>query len=190
MVSFTSPFDRGDDAFDAYDEFVEDHLPRPGEFLAGHDVLVDDDHTAFHRLTRELFEERTVYDVTFGYNLARLNLDTSHRSAGYRYAREADDPSILRAEFTPTTPFCPQAKTLAVASFRAWNELAERHEYDLVRVRVAEMHQQSGPINDELADLEETLRQTGSIPSSPNAEETDADGVATRPGADGANAPF
>ena len=57
-----------------------------------------------------------MYDVTFDYNLARLNLDTRHENAGYRYAEEADDPSVLRAEFTPTTPFCPQTHTLTVGS--------------------------------------------------------------------------
>jgi len=50
--------------------------------------------------------------MTFNYNLARLNLDTRHTSAGYRYADERDDAidavesedidRVLRAEFTPT----------------------------------------------------------------------------------------
>jgi len=92
--------------------------------------------------------------MTFNYNLARLNLDTRHTSAGYRYADERDDAidavesedidRVLRAEFTPTTPFCPQTHTLTIGSFRAWNGLADRHEYDLVRVRAAPMHHQSG----------------------------------------------
>jgi len=67
---------------------------------------------------------------------------------GYRYAEETDDPSVLRAEFTPTTPFCPQTHTLTIGSFRAWNGLSERHEYDLVRVRAAPMHHQSEAINE------------------------------------------
>jgi hypothetical protein len=115
MPGIPSPFsDDGhdaDDTFDEYDEFVPEHLPEPGAFLDGHDALVGEDHLDFHDLTRDLFEERGVYDTTFGYNLARLNLDTRHLKAGYRYAVEtnggdgsaADDHLVLRAEFTPTT---------------------------------------------------------------------------------------
>ena len=150
MAGFPSPFGDADDGehFDEYDEFVTEHLPDLGEFLDGHRVLTDEEHVRFHGLTRDVFEERTVYDVTFDYNLARLNLDTRHSSAGYRYAEQADDPSVLRAEFTPTTQFCPQTHTLTIGSFRAWNGLLERHDYDLVRVRVAPMHQNSDRIND------------------------------------------
>ncbi|WP_232701929.1 hypothetical protein [Halobacterium wangiae] len=164
MAGFPSPFGDSDDGlFDDYDEFVPDHLPAVGQFLDGHDVLTGADHLAFHRVTRDLFEERKVYDMTFNYNLARLNLDTRHRNAGYRYAEEADDPSVLRAEFTPTTPFCPQTHTLTKGSFRAWNGLADRHEYDLVRVRADGMHHQSEPINEELAELEAKYRETGDV---------------------------
>ncbi|WP_336136655.1 hypothetical protein [Natronomonas amylolytica] len=178
MPGFPSPFG-GDDGslFDSYDEFVPDHTPTPNEFLSGHDVLTGDDHVAFHRLTRELFEERTVYDMTFNYNLARLNLDTRHENAGYRYAVERDGADdaiederaerVLRAEFTPTTPFCPQTHTLTIGSFRAWNELTDRHEYDLVRVRAAPMHHQSGTINDQLAELERTFLETGDVQADP-----------------------
>ena len=156
MVGFPGPFGSSkDDPFDGYDEFEPTHIPEPGPFLEGHDILAGAEHVGFHRLTRELFEERTVYHMTFDYNLARLNLDTRHADAGYRYAVDADDPGILRAEFTPTTEFCPQAHTLAVGSFRAWNGLSERHEYDLVRVRTAPIHQQSAEINDRLEELEE-----------------------------------
>ena len=82
MPGFPSPFGEDEGAlFDSYDEFVVEHLPTPGEFLRDHDVLVGKDHVAFHRLTRELFEERTVYDMTFNYTLARLNLDTRHEGA-------------------------------------------------------------------------------------------------------------
>ncbi|MDY6818805.1 MAG: hypothetical protein SVG88_09100 [Halobacteriales archaeon] len=165
MAGFRSPFGNDDsDLFDSYDDFVPDHLPRIDEFLAGHDVLTGDDHIAFHKRTKDLFEERTVYDMTFNYNLARLNLDTRHQNAGYRYAEQADDASILRAEFTPTTPFCPQTQTLTIGSFRAWNGLSDRHEYDLVRVRVATMHHQHEAINDQLADLEAEYERTGSVP--------------------------
>ncbi|ELZ61003.1 hypothetical protein C467_01973 [Halorubrum hochstenium ATCC 700873] len=89
-----------------------------------------------------------VYDMTFDCNLARLNLDTRHEDAGFRYAVERGDAPdtadavaaedaavgadrVLRAESTPTTAFCPQTHTLTVGAFRAWNGLADRHEYDL-----------------------------------------------------------
>ena len=195
MAGFPSPFGRTDDGalFDGYDEFVPDHLPESGAFLDGHRILVGDEHAAVHRLARELFEERTVYDMTFDYNLARLNLDTRHEDAGYRYAEGADDPSVLRAEFTPTTPFCPQTHTLTIGSFRAWNGLSDRHEYDLVRVRAAEMHQQSDEINDRLAELETEFRATGRVADdfdrdigSPSSEQ----GRANFRTHEGPNAPF
>ncbi|WP_435066660.1 hypothetical protein [Haloplanus sp. C73] len=174
MPSLPSPFGNADDApFDSYDEFVPAHTPSPDRFLDGHDVLAGRDHVAFHRLTRALFEDRNVYDMTFDYNLARLNLDTRHEDAGYRYAVEdrsapdaVDDESVgrvLRAEFTPTTPFCPQTHTLTIGSFRAWNGLSDRHEYDLVRVRPAPVHHQSEAISDRLAELERTYLETGDV---------------------------
>jgi hypothetical protein len=186
MPSLPSPFGGDDDdtLFDDYDEFVPDHIPRVDEFVADHDLLTGDEHLAFHRLTQELFEERKVYDMTFNYNLARLNLDTRHGNAGYRYAVEgaADDAvkgvdRVLRAEFTPTTPFCPQTHTLTIGSFRAWNGLADRHEYDLVRVRAAPMHHKSGPINEQLADIERTYLETGDVEADPE----DADDVGSTP---------
>jgi hypothetical protein len=178
MPSIPSPFGKDDDSlFDNYDEFVADHNPMPDRFLEGHDVLAGSEHVAFHRLTRELFEERKVYDMTFNYNLARLNLDTRHKNAGYRYAVEdqsADDTiddeavdRVLRAEFTPTTPFCPQTHTLTIGSFRAWNGLSDRHEYDLIRVRPAPMHHQSEAISDQLAELEQTYLETGDVTADP-----------------------
>lgn len=178
MPGFPSPFGGDDgDPFDSYDEFVPDDVPTPGRFLDAHDALAGRDHVAFHRLTRELFEERTVYDMTFDYNLARLNLDTRHRNAGYRYAVEradADDAvtadgveRVLRAEFTPTTPFCPQTHTLTIGSFRAWNGLSDRHEYDLVRVRAAPMHHRSETINAQLEALEEKYLRTGDAAVTP-----------------------
>ncbi|MBX0324632.1 hypothetical protein EGH21_16510 [Halomicroarcula sp. F13] len=164
-MSFLSGIRGGDDTgFDGYDAFAPEHVPDPDEFLDGHDVLTSADHAAFHRLTMALFAERGVYDMTFGYNLARLNLDHRHPDAGFRYAREADDPAVLRAEFTPTTEFCPQSDTLTVGAFRAWNGLADRHEYDLVKVRVDPMHHQSVAINGKLRQLEESYRETGEIP--------------------------
>lgn len=167
MRSFT-PFGGSDEGlFDDYKAFVPDHLPRPDRFLEGHDVLTGEDHVRFHRLTRELFEERRVYDMTFNYNLARLNLDTRHPNAGYRYAEESDDTDVLRGEFTPTTPFCPQTHTLTIGSFRAWNDLDDRHEYDLVRVRTAPMHHRSEEINDRLASIEVEYLESGEIPEAP-----------------------
>jgi hypothetical protein len=185
MVGIPSPFGTSDDdLFDPYGAFVPENVPEPGRFLAGHDVLTGRDHLAFHRLTRELFEERTVYDMTFGYNLARLNLDQRHSDAGYRYAVErggddavATDESVLRAAFTPTTPFCPQSHTLTTGSFRAWNGLSERHEYDLVRVRVDPMHNRAGEINERLRGLEETYLETGEIPAE-SANDTESNPLA------------
>jgi hypothetical protein len=196
------------DVFGTYDAFDPDTEPRPGEFLDGHDVLVGDDHLAFHRLSRAVFEERGVYDMTFGYNLARLNLDGRHPDAGYRYAvedaaatdlpvpdaEETDDepPTVLRAEFTPTTAFCPQSDTLTKGSFRAWNGLADRHEFDLVRVRVAEMHQQADAINAALADLEAQFCETGTVERMQDRVGGDADPDGSGPAGStrGYDAPF
>lgn len=151
------------DTFDEQDVFVPEHLPDPGAFLRGHDVLTGDDHVAVHRMAREVFEERGVYDVTFGYNLAKLNRDTRHENAGFRYARDAEDSAVLRAEFTPTTEFCPQGDSLAIGAFRAFNGESEAHEFDLVRVRVDEMHQESDLLNMKLETLESTYEETGEI---------------------------
>ena len=199
MAGIPSPFGRSDDdLFDAYDEFVPEHLPAPGPALAGHDVLAGREHLAFHRCTRACFEERTVYDMTFGYNLARLNLDSRHEDAGYRYAVESDDPAVLRAEFTPTTPFCPQTHTLTIGSFRAWNGLRDRHEFDLVRVRAAEMHHQATAINERLVALEEAFLETGDVREAAarvdgvdaEADTGSAGGAATVGGTDADAAPF
>jgi hypothetical protein len=188
MPGIPSPFGgEDDDLFDDYDEFTVDSEPMPGRFLEDHDVLAGRDHAAFHRLTRELFEERKVYDMTFNYNLARLNLDTRHKNAGYRYARERPDTNdaidaegvddVVRAEFTPTTPFCPQTHTLTIGSFRAWNGLSEHHECDLVRVRAAPMHHQSDAINEQLAEIEETYLANGDA----SAESEEASEVGSYP---------
>ncbi len=194
MVGVPSPFGSDpDEGFDDYDEFVPEHLPGPGPFLDEGRVLTGEDHVAVHRLARDLFEERTVYDVTFNYNLARLNLDGRHEDAGYRYAEETASESdgdaasaVLRAEFTPTTPFCPQTHTLTIGSFRAWNGLADRHEYDLVRVRAARSHHGSEAINDRLADLEAEFRRTGEVPvassDGPSGGPDDLDDVPSSPG--------
>jgi len=74
----------GEESFDEYGEFVPDHLPEPGEFLEGQGVLASDAHLTFHGTARDLFEERGVYGMTFGYDLGRLNLDRRHPTAGFR----------------------------------------------------------------------------------------------------------
>jgi hypothetical protein len=70
---------------------------------------------------------------------------------------------VLRAEFTPTTPFCPQTHTLTKGSFWAWNGDRDRHDYDLVAVRAAPMHHQSEQINAQLAELAERFLETGDV---------------------------
>ncbi|MEF8884816.1 MAG: hypothetical protein V5A44_06810 [Haloarculaceae archaeon] len=206
MVGVPSPFGGSDTAFDAHDEFVPEHVPPPGEFLDGHDVLAGRDHLAVNRLARDLFEEQGVYDMTFGYNLARLNNDPRHPDAGYRYAiedadaadadgavdpdvpkgsgdGESDPTRVLRAEFTPTTAFCPQSDTLTRGTFRAWNGLAGRHEFDLVRVRVAPMHQRSVEINGELRQLEARFHGADEVPDGDTlADETAGDDPTGREG--------
>lgn len=164
----------GDDepAFTDPGVFDPETVPDPGEFLLGHDVLENRRHATFHRLTADRFEDRGVYDVTFGYNLAKLNRDTRHPDAGYRYAVDAEDPSVLRAEFSPTTEFCPQTDTLTRGSFRAWNADTDRHGFDLVRVRVAASHQQSEAVNEALAEMEAQYRETGEVdPAESTAEQ-------------------
>jgi hypothetical protein len=147
------PFGRsrsGGPSFDPYDEFVPDHLPDPGPAIRDHDVLEGEDHVRVHQIARGVFEERGVYDSTFGYNLAKLNLDHRHPDAGFRYAT---DGATLIAEFTPTTAFCPQSSVLTTAAHRAWNGLSDRHDFDAVEIRIAPMHQHSEAINEELAEL-------------------------------------
>jgi hypothetical protein len=165
MIGFPSPFaGSDDDLFDAAGAYAPEHLPDPGPFLDEGTVLTGEAHVGAHGLARDLFEERGVYDATFGYNLARLNLDRRHPDAGFRYAtEETADGRVLRAEFTPTTPFCPQSRALTVGAFRAWNGLTERHDYDLVRVRLHPMHHSSESVNDELARLAGAFRETGAV---------------------------
>jgi len=219
MVNVPSPFGGSDDTFDGYGDFVPGHAPAPGEFLADHDVLDGREHLAVHRLARELFEERAVYDMTFGYNLARLNNDRRHPDAGYRYAverseavdgdlptpdggsreTEGEGARVLRAEFTPTTAFCPQSDTLTRGSLRAWNGLADRHEFDLVRVRVAPVHQRATEINAALREAETTLVERGALPdrerrgdgdSATPRDGFDGDAVPESAGRDGSRTPF
>ncbi len=172
MPGFPSFGASADADFRTYDRFHPEIEPEPSDFLDGQDVLAGRDHAAFHRLARAIFERRGVYDMTFGYNLARLNLDPRHPNAGFRYAREAADPSRLRAEFTPTTEFCPQSDTLTLGSFRAWNGEAEIHEFDLIRVRVDRMHHQSMAINGKLEQAERRYRETGELASAASSVST------------------
>lgn len=149
MMALFGRGDDGDTVFDDYDEFVPEHLPEPGPSLADHEVLTSEAHVRVHRTARDIFEERGVYDSTFGYNLAKLNLDRRHPDAGFRYAL---DGGVLVAEFTPTTGFCPQSDVLTTAAHRAWNGLSDRHEFERVVVRVAPMHVHSDAINRDLAE--------------------------------------
>ena len=179
----------GGTEFDEYDEFVPEHIPEPGPSLDGHDVLTGEDHVEFHEITSELFEERGVYDATFGYNLARLNLDTRHTDAGYRYAESSEEAGVLIAEFTPTTEFCPQSLALVKGSFRAWNDLRERHDYDLVRVRVDDLHHRNSTINHKLSDFETRFRESGELPG-PGGSALGDTGVPSEEGYDDAGLPF
>lgn len=165
-----SPSDSGE-YFDEPTAFEPAHLPEPGPFLEGHDLLEGGAHVAFHERTHELFEERGVYDVTFGYNLARLNHDRRHPDAGFRYALDADDQTTVRAEFTPTTEFCPQVDILATGAFRAWNGLIDRLEPDVVRVRVDSDHHQAPAVNASLERLEEAFLETGLVEGSDTSKE-------------------
>ncbi|MEF8881134.1 MAG: hypothetical protein V5A34_01250 [Halapricum sp.] len=147
-MSLFSRGDSGEPDFDDYDEFVPSNLPDPDSRLTEYDVLEGDDHVDVHRMVRDVFEERGVYDTTFGYNLAKLNLDPRHPDAGFRYATEDDE--VLHVEFTPTTAFCPQGEVLTTAAHRALNDLADHHEFARVDVRIADLHQHSEAINEDL----------------------------------------
>lgn len=153
-----NPFGGSEPEFDPVDAFVTEHVPEPGPFLREHDVLVGDDHVAVHRHVAAAFEEHGVYDATFGYNLARLNRDPRHPDAGFRYAEDRSDATTLRAEFTPTTAFCPQAEPLAVGAYRAL-DAAGRHGYERVLVRVDEALNGSDDVNERLERLEDAVRQ-------------------------------
>lgn len=159
----------GEDCFDEEGEYVPSNIPEPGPFLEEHTLLTDDAHVEMHDHARESFEEFGVYDATFGYNLARLNLDRRHPDAGLRYARDRDDERVLRVEFTPTTPFCPQSESLTRGTFRALTRTRERSDYDVVRVRVHPMHHAADGINDSLERGEEQFAETGSLEAVPRS---------------------
>ena len=157
--------------FDDYDEFVPSHLPELGAPLTEHEVLEGEDHVAVHRTVRDVFEERRVYDATFGYNLAKLNLDPRHPDAGLRYAVE--DETVLHVEFTPTTAFCPQGNVLTAAASRALNDLVGSLEFERVVVRIADRHQNSEAINAEL--------QAGPTDGGLQSDDSPADGDSNLP---------
>lgn len=165
--------DSREDHFDEPDEFVPEHLPEPDGFLEGHDVLTGDRHLEIHAIARERFEQYGVYDMTFGYNLAKLNRDQRHPDAGFRYGEPADGSNELLASFTPTTKFCPQSDTLGIGAFRAWNRASDgekaNHGCDIVRVRVHDMHQASDSTNDRLRELEAEYERTGQVPGGDEA---------------------
>lgn len=160
-------FGSDDDVFDDRDDFVPDHIPEPGPFLEDHDVLTAEDHVALHQHAEDAFEQYGVYDATFGYNLARLNLDRRHPDAGLRYARDAEEPAVLRVEFTPTTPFCPQSESLTRGTFRALTATADSGTYESVEVRVHPMHHAADGVNETLARAAERYDETGSLDSVP-----------------------
>ncbi|MFB6283324.1 MAG: hypothetical protein ABEK59_05230 [Halobacteria archaeon] len=149
-----------DQNFVPKERYEPEYLPEPSDVLEGYQVLTGEEHTGLHSVIRGIFEERKVYDMTFNYNLARLNLDTRHPRAGLRYA-EKDENTVL-IEFTPTTEFCPQAETLAKAVFVSTNDLSEKHGYELVEVRVRN-HEKSVAINRLLTEKLDRYRKEGSI---------------------------
>jgi hypothetical protein len=189
MNPFGSIVGRGSDGEEPLAEpgtFDPGLVPEPGAFLADADVrvLTGEGHLAVHDLVREAFEARGVYDATFGYNLAALNRDRRHPDAGLRYgvspagratdgastdgASTGDERRALRVEFTPTTPFCPQAGPLATGAFAALNGLDERHDYEVVRVRLA-THDTADAINDELRARARRYLESGAVDEEPPA---------------------
>lgn len=168
-----------EETFDEQGTFNEENVPEVGPFIEDHDVLAGRDHIEIHAHAREAFEQYGVYDATFGYNLARLNLDRRHPDAGLRYARDADDPSVLRVEFTPTTPFCPQSESLTRGTFRALTATADHATYESVQVRVHPMHNTADGINDALRRGEEQYAETGSFDAVSRGGQRDSDTVET-----------
>ena len=152
-----------DDCFDGEDEFVPSNIPDPGPFIVGQSILTGDEHVTIHDHARDAFQKFGVYDATFGYNLARLNLDRRHPDAGLRYAWDVADSDVLRVEFTPTTPFCPQSESLTKGTFRALTATRDRGDYETVRVRVHPMHNAADGINESLRQGEERFVETGSL---------------------------
>lgn len=162
MFGLKKLFDRTDTEpviCDEYSEFKPANLPDPGPFLQNQIILTNDTHVKFHRITKQIFEAKELYDMSFGYNLARLNLDRRHPDAGYRYAEESDDQRVLRVEFTPKTQFCPQTNTISSGSFRAWNSMSKYHPYDLIRIRVSDIHYHADEINESLRQQEERYKE-------------------------------
>ncbi|MFC7098921.1 hypothetical protein [Halobaculum marinum] len=135
-----------DDRFDPPDAFVPESLPEAGDWLSSGDatVLTGGAHVGVRAVVRDIFEARGVRDATFGYVLTKLERDRDHPEAGLRYAR---DGRTLRVEFVPTTAFCPQGGSLALAASRALNAECERHGFEAVRVRIADDYHSSEAVN-------------------------------------------
>jgi len=158
--------------FDPADAFVPEHIPEPGAFLAGHDVLGGRDHVALHRTAADAFEEYGVYDATFGYNLARLNRDPRHTDAGFRYAEEADDPTTLGPSSRRLPPSVRRPNRSRGG--RSALDAVDTHGYELVRVRVDASLDGSDAVNERLAKLEsgeadpEPVGDRGGSPSDPS----------------------
>ena len=167
-----SPSTTASDHFDDPGSYAPAHLPEPGPTLEGHQILTGEDHVAVHARVEAAFEACGVYDVTFGYNLAQLNRDRRHPDAGFRYATDRDDPSVLRVEFTPTVTFCPQGEALSIGAYRALVRERDRFvraplDYDTVRVRIAR-HHGAEAVNERLRALEAVVDDAGSLPD-PNS---------------------
>ena len=143
--------------FDPPDAFAPESLPDPGDWLGsgGATVLTGADHVAVRAAVREAFDERGVRDATFGYVLTKLERDRAHPDAGLRYAR---DGRTLRIEFVPTSEFCPQGGSLALAAARALAAERDRHGFITVRVRVADDYHASESVNRR---LREAAGETG-----------------------------
>lgn len=170
---------------DDWDEFRPEHLPDPGAHLADHEVLTGEAHLDLHRSVRDVFERRGVYDAAYGYNLARLNLDTRFPDGGLRYAVEeapaADEPSGLRVAFTPTTAVCPETVSLAPAVLRALTAEAEDVGFESVRVRVTSRYQHADRLNSVLSDLERVARDRGSVPAVSGLDDDELDALGPSP---------
>ena len=108
MPGFPSPFggEKDDDGLSTDSgEFTPEYSPEPDRFLEGHRLLTGDEHVSFHQISETMFEERGVYDMTFGYNLTQLNQVTRHPNAGVlpteRHAHEGFVPREERSERSP-----------------------------------------------------------------------------------------
>lgn len=170
---------------DDWDEYRPDTLPAPGAHLDGHDVLTGERHLELHRSVRDVFERRGVYDAAYGYNLARLNLDTRFPDAGLRYAVEerpaSPEQEVLRVAFTPTSAVCPETVSLAPGILRALTAEAGDVGSDRVRVRVTGRYQHADRLNAVLRDLEQVAQERGSVPAVSELDDEELDALGPSP---------